>query len=599
MPDYLEYLSPQRLQRVISLSADGTKAAYSSDASGQFNLLVQHAAGGEPKQLTFFTDQAVREVAWSPDGTQIAFTADSAGDEQTQVYIIPADGADPILLSASTDRQFTLAEKIPFDPSGRYLLCGGNDRDQSVPDLIVYDLAGGEAVRFPGRDGGNLFPLAFSPDGQHVLAGIMSSNTDIQCCIGSLDQPGRLDYLAEQMAAPYAYPAPWSADSAGFYVRVTNGGDRVGLAYFSLANRTLTPLDMPAWDVEDVTVSSDGRTVIWSVNEDGWSVLHGLLDGKPMEELPVPGGVIRAMDISADGTVLALLLDTPTRPLGVAIADLAAATPVRHLTDARPPALLTGSPVTPEPCRYPSGDGTPIPALLYRPAGPGPHPVMLYIHGGPEDQARPLYNPLQQCLLAAGIAVLAPNVRGSTGYGRAWQTRIYHDWGGIDLEDFAAAGMYLQSLPWVDAERLAVAGGSYGGFAALSCVSRLPSMWAAGVSICGPANLETLARSLPPQWMMVVREMFGDPDTEAEDMRRRSPVTYADQITAPLLVIQGANDPRVPKAESDQIVARLRARGVEATYMVFDDEGHGFTSRDNDIKANTAVAEFLVEQLCR
>jgi dipeptidyl aminopeptidase/acylaminoacyl peptidase len=599
MPEYREYLAPQRLQRVISLSADGTMVAYSSDASGQFNLWVQPVAGGEARQLTFFTDQAVRDVAWSPDGTRVAFIADNAGDEQTQVYVIAAGGGDPMRLSAADGRQFMLAEKTPFDPSGRYLLCGGNDRDQAVPDLIVYDLAGGLPVRFPGRDGGNLFPLAFSPDGQHVLGGIILTNTDIQCCLGSLDGPGSLDYLAEQMNAPYAYPAPWSHDPAGFYVRAATGGDRTGLAFFSLEDRSLTPVDMPAWDVEDVTVSADGRTVIWSVNEDGWSVLHGRRDGKPMNDLPVPGGVIRAMDISADGAVLALLLDTPARPLGVSVADLGAGTPLRCLTGANPPALLAREPVIPEPCRFPSGDGTSIPGLIYRPTGPGPHPVMLYIHGGPEDQARPLYNALQQCLLADGIAILAPNVRGSTGYGRAWQTRIYRDWGGIDLDDFAAAGAYLRGLDWVDPARVAVAGGSYGGFAALSCISRLPSLWAAGVSICGPANLETMARSMPPDWNAAVLEMFGDPDTDGEDLRRRSPVTYADQITAPLLVLQGANDPRVPKAESDQIVARLRARGVEVTYLVFDDEGHGFTSRENDIAANTAIAEFLVEHLLR
>jgi dipeptidyl aminopeptidase/acylaminoacyl peptidase len=599
MPDYREFLAPQRLQRVVSLSADGTQVAYSSDESGQFNLWVQPLAEGEPRQLTFFTDQAVRDVAWSPDGQQIALTADNSGDEQTQVYVIPASGGDAVRLSATDGRQFMLSEKTPFDPSGRYLLCGGNDRDPAVPDLIIYDLSGGPAIRFPGRDGGNVFPLGFAADGQSIVAGVLVSNTDIKCCIGSLQDPGNLEYLAEEMSVEYAYPGPWSADSRGFYVRTNSNGDHIGLAFFSRADRSLTTVDTPAWEVEDVTVSADGRTVIWSVNEDGWSVLHGRQDGKPMNELPNPGGVIRAMDISADGSVLAFELDSPTQPPAVAVADLAAATPVRYLTDARPPILRTNQPVPPESCYFPSGDGTPIPMLVYRPPGPGPHPVAVYIHGGPEDQSRPLYNPLQQCLLASGIAILAPNVRGSSGYGRAWQTRIYRDWGGIDLEDFAAAAAYARSLDWVDPARVAVFGGSYGGFATLSCLSRLPDLWAAGVSVCGPANLESLARSMPPDWAIAVREMFGDPDTDADDLLRRSPVTYADQITAPLLVIQGANDPRVPKAESDQIVARLRERGVDVSYLVFDDEGHSFTSRDNDIKAFSTVAEFLVEHLCR
>jgi dipeptidyl aminopeptidase/acylaminoacyl peptidase len=598
VPDYRDFLAPQRLQRVISISADGSQIAYSSDASGQFNLWIQPAAGGAPRQLTFFTDHAVRDMAWSPDGSRLAFTADRAGDEQAQVYVVPAGGGDPVRLSAVDDRQFVLAEKTPFDSSGRYLLCGGNDRDQAVPDLIVYDLSDGSQVRFPGRDGGNLFPLAFSPDGQRVLGGVIASNSDIQCCLGAMEDPANLDYLAETMAAEYAHPGPWSGNSSGFYVNaIPGGGDLTGLWFFSLAERSLTPVDTPAWDVEDVTASADGRTVIWSVSEDGWSVLYGLRDGKPFDCLPVPGGVIRAMDVSADGSVLAMVLDTPARPLAVAVADLGTGTAIRFLTDARPPALQIVDPVVPESCHFPSRDGTSIPALMYRPSGPGPHPVLLYIHGGPEDQARPLYNALQQCLLASGIGLLAPNVRGSTGYGRAWQMRIYRDWGGIDLEDFAGAAAWLRSVDWVDPARIAVFGGSYGGFAALSCVSRLPELWAAGVSVCGPTNLESLARSMPPSWIKVVRQMFGDPDTDAEELRRRSPVTYADQITAPLLVVQGANDPRVPKAESDQIVERVRARGVEVSYLVFDDEGHAFTNRNNDITANTMVVEFLVMQL--
>jgi dipeptidyl aminopeptidase/acylaminoacyl peptidase len=349
--------------------------------------------------------------------------------------------------------------------------------------------------------------------------------------------------------------------------------------------------------VEDVTVSADGSTVVWTVNQDGRSVLRGYRDGKPLDLPPVPDGVIETMDISADGTVLALMIDTPSRPRQPAIASLTTGQPLRYLTDPRPPALRSAPPVTPELCRYPARDGTPIPALLYRPAGEGPHPVVLSIHGGPEFQARPWYDAVNQCLLAAGIAVFEPNVRGSTGYGHAWQTRIYRDWGGIDLDDFAAASDWLRGQQWADPTRIAVMGASYGGFAALSCMTRLPDLWAAGVSVCGPANLDTFARAIPPEWVSVVVEMFGDLDKDAGKLRARSPLTYASQIKAPLLVVQGANDPRVPKGESDQIVEEARANGVDVSYLVFDDEGHGFTNRDNDIEAHTAIAEFLISHL--
>ncbi|HEX6524517.1 MAG TPA: prolyl oligopeptidase family serine peptidase [Streptosporangiaceae bacterium] len=603
MPDYREFLATQRFQRtalssaVMSLSADGTNVAYATDTSGQFNLWTQPAGGGPPRQLTSFTDQSVRDIAWSPDGSQLAFTADTCGDEQTQIYLIKAAGGPMTRLSGADGRKFMLAEKTPFDASGRYLLCGGNDRDPSVPDLIVYDLADLSSVRYTGLADGHVFPLAISPDAKRLLAGLITSNTDCQCCVGDVTASGDIEVLTGHLPGSYFYPGPWSGDGSGFFVRATAGGDRVQLAFFSMRDHTLTAVDAPGWDVEDVVVSADGRTVVWTVNQDGRSVLRGRRDNERLELPPVPDGVIEGMDISADGSVLALMINTPSRPLQPAIADLTSGEPLHYLTDPRPPAIRSTPSVKPELCRYSACDGTPIPALLYRPPGVGPHPVVLSIHGGPEIQARPWYDALNQCLLASGIAVFEPNVRGSSGYGHAWQTRIYRDWGGIDLDDFAAAADYLRSQQWSDPDRIAVMGKSYGGFAALSCMTRLPDLWAAGVSVYGPANLETLARSIPPEWSSVVLDMFGDLDKDAGKLRLRSPLTYADQIKAPLLVIQGANDPRVPKAESDQIVAKARANGVDVSYLVFDDEGHGFTSRDNDIKAHTAIADFLNERL--
>ena len=305
------------------------------------------------------------------------------------------------------------------------------------------------------------------------------------------------------------------------------------------------------------------------------------------------------MSLSGDGTTLALLLDTPSRPAAVAIAHPGTDLPVRFLTDTRPSALRGTEAIVPEHVRFPAADGTPIPALLFRPPGDGPHPVVVSVHGGPESQARPRYDALHQCLLTCGVAVLEPNIRGSAGYGLTWQQRIYQDWGGIDLDDLAAAHAWLTAQPWCNPRKIAVYGASYGGFAALSCITRQPDLWAAGVSMYGPANLNTLATSMPPSWKAAVIAMFGDPDAPAvaAELRRRSPVTYADQITAPLLVIQGANDPRTPRAESDQIIEAARANGATAEYLVFGDEGHGFTERDNDIKANTTIVEFLANHL--
>ena len=601
MSDYEDYLPSQRLGRwSLSVSADGTAVAYASDTSGQFNLWSQPAGGGPANQPTFFTDRSVREVAWAPGGEKIAFTADTQGDEQYQVYLVPASGGEPVMTSKGT-RQHYLAEKAPFTRDGRYLLYSGPGEDPAVQDMIAWDLADGAEIRWHGPANVHGFAAAISPDGRHVLGGMLASNTECGSYLAPASTPGTpLDLVTGGLPGGYYYPGPWAGDSQSFYVLTTGTGqDNDSLARFCISDCGMAVVDSPPWDIENIAASADGRTVVWSVNQDGYSVLRAHRDGASLPLPPAPGGVITSMSLSADGTVLAVRLDTPGRPASVVVLRPGTNQPASYLTETRPSRSCTGSAPEPALIRYRSKDGTLIPAWLHRPAGPGPHPVLLSIHGGPEWQERPGYDPLYQCLLARGIAVLAPNVRGSTGYGRAWQTRIYRDWGGIDLDDFAAAHAWLTAQPWAAPGRIGVYGASYGGFAALSCITRLPGLWAAGVSVCGPSNIESLARSMPPDWSAMIAAMFGNPDNPADagDMRRRSPLTYANQIAAPLLVIQGANDPRVPKAESDQIIDAARANGTDARYVVFGDEGHGFTSRDNDIKANQAILEFLSEHL--
>jgi dipeptidyl aminopeptidase/acylaminoacyl peptidase len=246
---------------------------------------------------------------------------------------------------------------------------------------------------------------------------------------------------------------------------------------------------------------------------------------------------------------------------------------------------------------YPTFDGRDIPAWLYRPDVSDRVPVVVAIHGGPEAQERPVYQPLYQYLVSRGIAVLATNIRGSTGYGKTYQRLIQRDWGGGDLDDWDHAVKWLKEQDWADGDRIGVFGGSYGGFAVLSCVTRLPDHWAAAVDIFGPSNLVTFARAVPPTWKRMMKRFVGDPDEDAELLTERSPLTYIENAKAPLLVIQGATDPRVVKPESDQLVERLRSLGRTVEYVVFDDEGHGFTKRPNELKAMRLSAEWLERHL--
>jgi dipeptidyl aminopeptidase/acylaminoacyl peptidase len=408
-----------------------------------------------------------------------------------------------------------------------------------------------------------------------------------------------LELLLPLDDTPAVYlPGSWLPDGSGFLVRTDLGRDFVGLAVFELEERRLQWLATPEWDVEHAALSADGKILVWSVNVNGTSRVHAM-ELATRAELAVPGlpqGTIVALSVDDSGRRVASIVATGPVPANVVVVDLVDGS-TRWITDAA--AVVAFDAVEPDPVSYNTFDGRTVPAWLYRPSGDGPIPVVLSIHGGPQSQEKPAYNygGLYQYLVANGIAVLAPNVRGSAGYGRAYQRLIMRDWGGDDLRDFEAAAIYLRDLDWVDRERIAVFGASYGGFGALSCLSRLPPYWACGVDIFGPANLVTLVRTTVPTWRSSTDELIGNPDTDPEFLMSRSPIRYVNEIRAPLFVIQGANDPRVPQAESDQIVAALRARGVEVRYDVYDDEGHGFTRRANEEKAIGDSAEFLVRHL--
>lgn len=598
---FSDFAPVRRFQPTLALSPDGSSIVYSSNASGRPNLWRQHLLSGETQQLTDFADRSVREVCWSPDGNTLAFTADNEGDEFHQVFVMTADGGTPRALTDAPKVQHHLAVVDAFSPDGRFILYAGNDRDQTSQDVLMLELATGEIQRLVTADGLH-FPNAFSPNGKYVAVTRLNSNTDADVL---LVEPGVTDPDHPLVLNPHEgdgkhEPAPWRADGDAIYAICDQGSEFTGLAEFALTPGKPQWIERPDWDVEQAVVSADGSVLAWSVNEDGYSKLHAreLATNKSLDVPEIPAGVVSALCISHDGRRLAFLLAMASRPTEVVTVDLNAGT-VKILTDSMPPALHQVVPIEPELIRYPTHDGRTIAAFLYRPQGDGPHPVVLSIHGGPEAQERPtyMYAGLYQYLLSHGVGVLAPNVRGSTGYGVTYQKLIHHDWGGAELGDFEKAAEFLRGLGWVDPDRIAVFGGSFGGFATLSCLSRLPQLWAAGVSLVGPSNLVTFVKAVPPTWRRLMAAWVGDAETEQDFLMSRSPITYTDDIVAPLFVIQGANDPRVVKSESDQIVERLRARGVDVRYDVYDDEGHGFTNRDNEIKALGDAGEFLVSHL--
>lgn len=611
---YADFAPTQRFQPSIAISPDGTHVAYSTNADNAFNLWIQPTHDGthgdKPRRLTAFTDVAVRQVAWSPDSHAIAFAADRNGDDQFQIYLARIDtpinttigACEPTRLTHALDREHALAY-YPFSPNGRFLAYATNDRDRTIADLIIHDLQTGERRRIESTPGINLIPDSFSPDGRWLLIAGARGNTDIECLILDLNDPAaRPEPLAprETDTGTYAHPGPWTPDSTGFYFLTDAAGGHVQLAHYDLHRRTWDVRQAPDWDIAKIVAARHQGTLVWEINDDGRSHLRTHTPGQQPRSLPLPPGVVQNMDIDAGGRTLALLIESATRPTDVATLNLTTGD-LTYLTDNRPPALHAIQPVPQQHVTYPAPDGRTIHAQLYRPHGHGPFPALLSIHGGPAAQERPEYahGGLYQHLLANGIAILAPNIRGSLGYGRDHHQLIYGDWGGGDLTDLLAATDYLHTLDWIDPTRIAVFGRSYGGFAALTCLTQHPDQWAAGVSVYGPTDLNVLARDAPPTAHDFIVRMLGDPDdpTDAARLHQRSPITHADKITTPILITQGTHDSRVPKPATDRIVALLRAKNIPVTYLVYNDEGHGFTNRNNEIHAYTQISEFLTHHL--
>jgi dipeptidyl aminopeptidase/acylaminoacyl peptidase len=597
-PPFEQFFAYRRLFPIAELTPDGDRVLFVSNISGQFNLWSVELDGGWPDQLTNFTDNSVRGVAVRDDGT-ILFHADHDGDEFHQLYRIPADGGWPVQLTGREQVQHELSSGS-WAPDGKSFAFSSNMRTPTDGEVFIWR-EGEDEPRYLFGEGMYAFAVSFSPDGSKLLAVELRSNTDVSIWVIDVGTGDATEATPHDEDAKFL-PGPWARDGSGFYLLTDEGREFTGLAFHSLGTGERTWVETPERDVEEVTGSQDGRVLAWIENADGWAEVRvrDLERGLDLPEPRLPRGAVSilgsGLSLSADGSRLAIVYESPLRPAEVFVVDTATGDGL-PVTESRAAGLSALELQEPELVSYESFDGRQIPAWLYTPEGDGPFPFGLLIHGGPEAQERPLYRPYVQYLLSRGIGVLATNIRGSTGYGKTYQKLIHHDWGGGDLEDWRHAAEWLKRQPFVDSDRLAVFGGSYGGFATLTCVTRLPEYWKAAVDIVGPSNLLTFVRAVPPQWLRFMAQWVGDPDTEEEFLRERSPITYVDQVRAALLVIQGAKDPRVVKSESDQMVERLRELDREVDYVVFEDEGHGFTRYANDVHAYRLTCDWLESHL--
>jgi dipeptidyl aminopeptidase/acylaminoacyl peptidase len=593
-----------------SFFADGEHIAFITDITGipQAWMVVTPAEGEPvpwPDPLTFEQDR-VLEVMCSPvpGDTRVIYGRDAGGNEKTQLFLLDTTTGSEIALTAGYED----ASHNPgaWSEAGTQILFAANRRHPGLFDLYVQPLDGAARLVWQNEEPGFLMDMLFSPDGQHALARRMASSFEHELFEIDLTSGTARQLTSAPETVRYEF-ACYSPDGRSLLVATDRDSDFLHIARLDLATLTWETVLDTSWDVEGFVRSPDGFSLFYAQNVDGASEFY-LLD--------LPTGTSRKMPGLAAGPGVAMVLyafGASFAPDGRRIAfEFTSSISAGNIyvweldTDRVFPVTRSshgGLPVevfaAPELVHYPTFDtdesGRQIPAWFYRPKQATSQlvPVVIIVHGGPESQFRPRFLFNVQYFLQNGYAVLAPNVRGSTGYGKIYSHLDDVEKRMDSVADLAHAAYWLKQQPGIDSERLVLYGGSYGGFMILSAMTTYPDLWVAGVDIVGISNFVTFLENTSDYRRAHREAEYGSLARNRDFLARISPANHVDQIAAPLLVIHGANDPRVPLSEAEQIVAALRARNIPVDLLVFDDEGHGIIKLKNKLVAYPAMVEFL------
>lgn len=580
-----------------SLSPDGSTLAFRTQITGEPQLWVVDSEGGWPHQLTF--GESVTFHAFSPTGEWIAYGSDRAGNEREGFWLISPDGTRERELLAPSDAFRVFGA---FTRDGRHILYATTERTGVDFDIHRLDVETGtdeEILR--GRMG--LYVASISPDGSKVL--LTESRGEDAEDVMLLDvTTAALDTLfaPDDRAAHGSFA--WRPDGSGFYLSTNQRREHAGLAFHDLAAGGLEWIETPDRDVEDVELSHDGRFLVWTTNEGGYSALHArdLSSGSTVDPPELPRGIY-SVTWAAGANVAAIHVQGPRVP-----GDVWTWSPetgaLHRATESDAAGLDLAKMVVPEPHDFPARDGVTLHGLLYLPrdsatSGGERPPVLLTVHGGPTSQARPDFDAVTQYLLTRGIAVFDLNYRGSTGFGKSFARLNDGRDRAVEYLDMEDAVEWLGESGRVDASRAAVMGGSYGGYLTMAAVTRLPEVFDAGVAFVGVSNWVTALEGASPQLKASDRIEYGDIDDPADRafFESISPIAHVANVEDPVMVIHGANDPRDPVEESDQFVRAIRERGGTVEYLRFPDEGHGIRKLENRVIAYRRIAGFLERRL--
>ena len=594
-------------------SPDGKTVAFISNLSGRNNLWLVPSEGGWPTQLTV-SDERQTQPTWSPDGKWIAYSSDYDGDEQWDIFLVSPKTEQVVNLTNTRE----IAEESPtWSPDGRYLAYMVKPKTSSVFEIDVYDTVMRQVKHLTtgtAKDRMNVAPI-WSPDGTFIVyTQEQAKGTDSNIFL--------VEVVSAQstLLTPHDGERTYSANDVspdGKSVLITSnardGYDNVGL--LDIASKKIRWLTQDKWEISGERFSPDGRFLTYTANVDGNTdiYLYDISAGKA-RALPLPKGVNHAAGrpspFTRDGSRLLYYHTGATAPGDLWVYNISgeaakikstrAGAPAPHgfqLTHSLVGGVRSEDMVEPYLVHYPSKDGKwTISAFVYVPYNlprNGEHPAIVYVHGGPTAQTMNTFNRFVQYMANQGYLVIAPNYRGSTGYGKEFQQANLFDMGGGDLQDVLAAADWIKQTGYVDPKKLILMGGSYGGYMTMMGVTKAPELWAAGAPIVPFVNWVTEIQNEDPVLQQLDLATMGDLEKNKALYEDRSPINFVDRIKAPLYLLAGGNDPRCPKEEAQQVVDAVKKRGGVVEYKVYENEGHGFARVENQVDAYKRVADFL------
>lgn len=578
-------------------SNDETKLLMSSDESGIFNVYEINISDGTKKQITNSTEDSYFAEDYVPGTGEILYSADKGGNEISHLYLLQKNGTAKDL-TPSENEKANFAGWSDDDQSLYYI---SNKRDPKFFDIYKMDVNSWKPeMLYENDEGYQLEGLSHNENLIALSQPITTSESKLFIYNGEKDEMTEISQEKGNYSA-----SGFSKNDRKFFYITDVGKEYAYLVEYDLESGERSTLYETNWDVMYSYLSENDKYRVIAINEDGKNRLIVLNNetGEEVDLPEVPDGDIKAVNISESENLMRLTIGTSKTPNNLYVYDFRN-NEIKKLTNTLNSKIDPEDLVASEVVRYESFDGLEIPAIYYKPHQASEEnkvPALVWVHGGPGGQSRIGYSALIQYLVNHGYAVLAVNNRGSSGYGKSFYKMDDKKHGEEDLKDVIWGKKWLQEQDYIDDENIGIIGGSYGGYMTMAAMTFNPEEFDAGVNLFGVTNWLRTLKSIPPYWEAFKKALYeemGDPTTkDSIALYNKSPLFHADQVKNPVMVLQGANDPRVLQVESDEIVEELKKNNVPVEYVIFEDEGHGFIKKENEIKGYKQILAFLDKYL--